>query len=257
MKIIIDTDLQTVCCQNKNSEFSVPLYSREAFQLISDWWIKIGWNEKYAYTFSWLGRPIIQLPEDMVRMQEMLYRIKPDVIIETGVAHGGSLIYYAGLCKIMEKGRVIGIDIEIKPHNRKAIEGHELASYITLIKGDSVAPGVLAEVRKHVKAGETVMVVLDSCHTLQHVSSEIETYAPLVSPGSYIVVTDGIMKDLFDTPRGNPNWKWDNPCSAVEEFLKTHPEFICERPAWIFNESRLGEDITHWPGAWLKRKMEV
>jgi cephalosporin hydroxylase len=253
MKIIIDTNLQTMCCQNTNCERIVPLYSREAFQLISDWWIKIGWNEKYAYTFSWLGRPIIQLPEDMVRIQEVIYGIKPDIIIETGVAHGGSLIYYAGLCKIMEKGRIIGIDIEIRPHNRQVIEDHELASYITLIEGNSIAPEVLAEVRNNVKAGATVLVILDSCHAKQHVFSELEAYAPLVSPGSYIVVTDGIMKDLYDTPRGNPNWTWDNPCDAIEEFLKTHPEFICKQPAWIFNESQLTEAITHWPGAWLKK----
>ncbi|VBB05180.1 s-adenosyl-l-methionine-dependent methyltransferase [Lucifera butyrica] len=253
MKLIIDTDLQTVCCQNDNREYSVPLYSREAFELLSRWWVKIGWNEKYEYTFSWLGRPIIQLPEDMVRIQEVLYRIKPDVIIETGVAHGGSLIYYAGLCKVMGNGRVVGIDIDIRPHNRRAIEEHELASYITLIEGDSTASAVLTLVKSNVQAGETVAVILDSCHTQKHVAAELEAYAPLVSPGSYIIVTDGIMQELFDTPRGNPEWQWDNPGSAVEEFLQIHPEFICERPAWVFNESQLAEEVTNWPKAWLKR----
>src|SRR3982751_4097495 len=119
MRLTIDTDERTLKLESAKESRSLDLYSKQAFETISDLWVKVGWNEKYSYTFSWLGRPIVQLPEDMVRIQEVIYNIEPDVIIETGVAHGGSLIYYATLCKALERGRVVGIDIEIRPHNRK------------------------------------------------------------------------------------------------------------------------------------------
>ena len=232
---------------------SLDLYSKEAFEIISNLWVKVGWNEKYSYTFSWLGRPIVQLPEDMIRIQEVIYRIKPDVIIETGVAHGGSLIYYATLCKAFEKGRVVGIDIEIRPHNRNAIEGHELSSYITLVEGSSTSPEVLDQVRSLIKPGESVLVILDSNHTRQHVLDEMRSYCDLVTKGSYLVATDGIMKDFSDVPRGNPEWIWDNPNKAAQEFAAETPQFLLEQPPWPFNESKLTENVTHWPGAWLSR----
>jgi len=232
---------------------SLDLYSKEAFEIISNLWVKVGWNEKYSYTFSWLGRPIVQLPEDMIRIQEVIYRIKPDVIIETGVAHGGSLIYYATLCKAFEKGRVVGIDIEIRPHNRNAIEGHELSSYITLVEGSSTSPEVLDQVRSLIKPGESVLVILDSNHTRQHVLDEMRSYCDLVTKGSYLVATDGIMKEFNDVPRGNPEWIWDNPNKAAQEFAAETPQFLLEQPPWPFNESKLTENVTHWPGAWLKR----
>src|SRR5215207_4240306 len=136
----------------------------EAFELVSEVWLRAGWDTKYVYSFTWLGRPIIQLPEDMVRIQEVIFNVQPDVIIETGVAHGGSLIFYASLCKAMNRGRVVGIDIEIRPHNRKAIEEHELFDYITLIEGSSVDAHVVEEVRAGVKPGEKTIIFLDSCH---------------------------------------------------------------------------------------------
>src|SRR5262245_19208614 len=133
MKLTIDTDTRTLILEDAGRSRTLELYSPEAFEHLSRQWIRVGWNEKYQYTFSWLGRPIIQLPEDIVRVQEVIYRVKPDVIIETGVAHGGSLVLYASLAKAFGRGRVIGIDIEIRPHNRAAIESHPLASLITLI----------------------------------------------------------------------------------------------------------------------------
>ena len=191
----------------------------------------------------------------MVRIQnEVIYRVKPDVIIETGIAHSGSLIFYASLCKVMEKGRVIGIDIEIRPHNRKAIELHEMFPLITLIEGSSTTPEILKQVKKLVKPGESVLIILDSCHTKQHVLNELEGYHDIVTSGSYLVATDGIMKDLYDVPRGKPEWKSDNPVEAVNEFLKKHPEFVLEQPPWPFNESELTENVTHWPSAFLRRK---
>ncbi len=254
MRLTIDTTEKTLTYEVDGKQHVLELYTKEAFELISLQWVKLGWQQKYSYTFSWLGRPLIQLPEDVLRIQEVIYQVKPDVIIETGVAHGGSLIFYSSLLKAMGKGRVIGVDIEIRPHNRKAIEEHELATLITLIEGSSTDPGIVAEVKKQVNPGETVLVILDSCHTKQHVADELEAYQGLVTPGSYIVATDGIMKELYDVPTGNPEWKWDHPTAAAAEFAAQHPEFILEQPQWSFNESALSENVTHWPGAWLKRK---
>jgi len=253
MRVTIDTEQRTMTEESGTESRSLDLYSKEAFEIISNLWVKVGWNEKYSYTFSWLGRPIVQLPEDMIRIQEVIYRIKPDVIIETGVAHGGSLIYYATLCKAFEKGRVVGIDIEIRPHNRNAIEGHELSSYITLVEGSSTSPEVLDHVRSLIKPGESVLVILDSNHTRQHVLDEMRSYCDLVTEGSYLVATDGIMKDFNDVPRGNPEWIWDNPNKAAQEFAAETPQFLLEQPPWPFNESKLTENVTHWPGAWLRR----
>lgn len=253
MKLLIDTETKQLSIEESGRNKIIPLYSKEAFELISHQWLKVGWNQKYPYTFSWMGRPIIQLPEDIMRMQEVIYQVKPDIVIETGVAHGGSLILYASLFKAMGKGRVIGIDIEIRPHNRKAIEAHELADYITLVEGSSTAPEVVGAVRGMVQPGETVLVILDSNHTKQHVADELEAYHGLVTKGSYVVATDGSMKDLYDVPRGVPEWEWDHPTAAAAEFAEQHPEFILEQPAWPFNESDLTNNITHWPGAWLRR----
>ena len=138
MKLTIDTDRRTLLCQTAEGGRELDLYGKEAFELLSTQWLNVGWACKYPYTFAWMGRPIIQLPEDMIRTQETIYRVKPDVIVETGVAHGGSLIFYATVCRAMGKGRVIGVDVEIRPDNRRAIEAHELFDRITLIEGDSI-----------------------------------------------------------------------------------------------------------------------
>lgn len=253
MKLTLDTEARTLTLDDAGQTKTLDLYSKEAFEAISRQWVRVGWNQKYQYTFSWMGRPVIQLPEDMIRMQEVIFQVKPDVIVETGVAHGGSLIFYSSLCKAMEKGRVIGIDIEIRPHNRVAIEAHPLNDRITLIEGSSIAPEIVAQIKALVNPGETVLIILDSNHTYAHVYDELEAYAELVTPGSYIVATDGIMFDLADVPRGTPGWTTDNPTFAARDFAAQHPEFVIEQPAWPFNESALGQNITHWPGAWLKR----
>jgi cephalosporin hydroxylase len=253
LKITIDDAKKELVYEQDGVSRSLNLYSKEAFEIISKQWVKVGWDQKYAYTFTWMGRPVIQLPEDMIRIQEVIYKVQPDVIIETGVAHGGSLIYYAGLCKTMGKGRVIGIDIEIRPHNRKAIEEHSLSSFISLFEGDSIDKKLVEKVKHSVRTGEKILVILDSCHNRQHVLNELEAYHDLVTVGSYIIATDGIMQDLYDVPRGDANWKEDNPVSAVKDFLVRHSEFVYEQPGWLFNESNLVDNITHWPMAWLKR----
>jgi cephalosporin hydroxylase len=253
MKIAIDEEERRLTVTGDGVERVVPLYSRDAFELLSDLWLRVGWNEKYPYTFSWLGRPIIQAPEDALRAQEVIYRVAPDVLIETGVAHGGSLVFYASLFEAMGNGRVVGVDVEIRPHNRQAIEAHRLISRISLIEGSSIAPETLTAVRSHIRPGDKVMVILDSNHTKAHVAAELAAYASLVTPGSYIVATDGSMQVLFDVPRGKPEWERDNPAAAAREFAAAHPEFVLEQPAWPFNESALGRNITHWPDAWLRR----
>ncbi len=253
MRITIDTETQQLIQEADGHSVSLDLYSDAAFELISTQWLKVGWNQKYTYTFSWMGRPVIQLPEDMIRLQEVIYTVKPDVIIETGVAHGGSLIYYASLCKAMGKGRVIGIDIEIRPHNRKTIEAHTLSPLITLVEGSSTASTVVRHVGSLIAQGETVLVLLDSNHSKGHVLAELEAYHRFITPGSYIVATDGIMQDLHDVPQGKPEWVWDNPAAAAGEFAERHPEFHLQQPPWPFNESRLDKNITHWPSAWLRK----
>jgi cephalosporin hydroxylase len=254
MRLIVDSDAGKLIEESAEGRRERPLYSKEAFEILSRLWLKVGWNEKYPYTFSWMGRPVIQIPEDLIRVQEVIYRLRPDVIVETGVAHGGSLIFYASLCKVLGKGRVVGVDIEIRPHNRRAIEAHELFPWITLIEGDSTAPETLSRVAAAVAPGGVVMVILDSNHTRQHVLAELEAYHRLVSPGSYVVAADGSMQFLGDVPRGKREWDRDNPVTAVREFLQQHPEFVPEIPSWPFNESALTENITHWTGGWLRRK---
>ena len=253
MKLTIDTDSNTLIREENGKSVELPLFSKSSFEEISRQWVRVGWNQKYQYSFSWMGRPVIQLPEDMIRTQEVIWQVQPDVIIETGIAHGGSLIYNASLCKAMGKGRVIGVDIEIRPHNREAIEAHPMAKLITMIEGSSTALEVVSQVKSLVKQGETVLIILDSNHSKQHVADELLAYHELVTPGSYIVATDGIMYDLRDVPRGEADWDWNHPTDAAKEFAESHPEFVVEQPAWPFNESDLTENITHWPGAWLKK----
>jgi cephalosporin hydroxylase len=229
------------------------LESPEAFKLISRAWLRSGWDTKYVYGFSWLGRPIIQLPEDIIRIQEVIYEIKPDVIVETGVAHGGSLIFYASLCAAIGKGRVIGIDIEIRPHNRKAIEEHRLSPMISLIEGSSTDNSIIKAVKEQIGSSETVLVILDSNHHKDHVLSELEFYSTLVSPGSYIVACDGIMEQVVGASRTAEDWIWNNPISAINEFIGKHPQFECVEPVWPFNEGKITERVTYWPRAFLRK----
>jgi cephalosporin hydroxylase len=184
-------------------------------------------SHKYSYNFTWMGRPLIQFPQDMVALQEIVWRIRPDVIVETGVAHGGSLIYSASLLELIGgDGRVVGVDIDIRAHNRVEIEQHPLARRIDLVQGSSVAPETVAEVRRLTAGRNRVMVVLDSNHTHAHVAEELRSYSPLVRKGSYLIVYDTIIEDF---PAGSfPDRPWDkgnNPKTAVREFIKTNPRF--------------------------------
>jgi cephalosporin hydroxylase len=247
--ITIDEKIGVVLKDGK--EYS--LASAEGFNIVSDVWLRCGWDAKHVYSFTWMGRPIIQLPEDMVRTQELIYNLKPDVIVETGVAHGGSLIFYASLCKLLGKGKVVGIDIEIRPHNRVAIESHELFNYISLIEGSSIDDKIINEVASHIKPDDVVLVLLDSNHTYEHVLSELKLYSKFVTKGSYIVATDGIMEKVVGAPRSNPDWGTNNPKQAAIQFVKENQEFVIEEPKFNFNEGNVDSWVTYWPGAFLKK----
>jgi cephalosporin hydroxylase len=186
-------------------------------------------RSKYSYNFSWMGRPIIQYPQDMIAMQEIIWELKPDLIIETGIAHGGSLIYYASLMELIGKGEIIGIDIEIRDHNRKEIERHPMSKRIHMLQGSSVNPDIIKEVGKLAAGKEKVMVCLDSNHTHQHVAEELKLYFPFVTIGSYLVVFDTIVEDLPpDLYKDRPWGVGDNPKTAVKEFLEKNNDFVID-----------------------------
>jgi cephalosporin hydroxylase len=250
MKIEIDTESGDIALDDGRR---LSLWSDAGFELLSDLWLKSGWNQKHVYTFTWLGVPIIQLPEDMVRYQEVVFRLQPDVIVQGRGVGGGSLVYSASLCRLLGKGRVIGVDIDIRPHNRARLEAHPLFDLITMFEGSSIDSSVVAAVSGEIAAGDRVLVVLDSNHSYDHVMEELEAYAPLVTPGSYIVATDGIMRLVAEAPRAGRDWETDNPAQAALDFAARRPEFVIEPPEWAFNESTLSKPATHWPDAWLKR----
>lgn len=253
MKLTVDYSSNEVLLETKDGREKLPLYSDRAFELISAAWLKVGWNQKYSYMFTWLGRPIIQLPDDIIRIQELIFRLRPDVIIETGVAHGGSLILYASIAELLGRGRVIGIDIEIKPENRSEIERHPLSRRIHLIEGSSTDDKIVHAVREQIRPAESVLVLLDSNHSYDHVRRELDLYSPLVSKDCYLVATDGIMQDLSDTPRGRLDWQKDNPARAARDFAADNPDFVLETPQRLFCENTLNFDVTYWPTAWLRR----
>jgi cephalosporin hydroxylase len=184
-------------------------------------------KSQYSYNFSWMGRPIIQYPQDIIAMQEIIWDIKPDLIIETGIAHGGSLIYYASLLELIGKGEVLGIDIDIRQHNKAEIEKHPMFKRIRMIQGSSISVEVLRQVTECAKGKEKILVCLDSNHTHDHVLTELELYSPFVSKDSYLVVFDTIVEDL---PEGYFSQKrpWgvgNNPKTAVHEFLRHNRQF--------------------------------
>jgi cephalosporin hydroxylase len=230
------------------------LDTQEGFGALSDAWIDAAIRAKHLYTFTWLGRPVIQFPDDLLRLQELVWRVQPDVIVETGIAHGGSLVFHASLCKLLGRGRVIGVDIEIRTHNRSAIEAHPLAPFITLVEGSSTDPAIVRQVQEAIAPGETVLLVLDSNHSEAHVLAELEAYAELVGIGSYIVAMDGhVMEAAASSPAAAANWATNNPNAAVRAFAARHPEFVLARPPFLFSESRLDEPMAGFRGGMLER----
>lgn len=208
---------------------------------------------KYSYNFTWMGRPVIQYPQDMIAMQELIWDISPDIIIETGIAHGGSLIFYASLLELLSisgrgDGMVLGIDVDIREHNRKEIEAHPMFKRIEMIQGSSIDDEVIEKVKKIVEGSGKVMIILDSNHTHDHVLAELEAYAPLTTVGSYCVVFDTVVEDM--PPDFFPNRPWgpgNNPKTAVWQYLETHQDFVVDKS---IQDKLL---ITVAPDGYLKR----
>jgi cephalosporin hydroxylase len=253
MKLVIDTDARTLTQQEGASETTIDLYSKQAFEAISLQWVRTGWAMAYYHTFSWFGLPILQLPEDLVRIQEVIYQLRPQVIIEVGIFRGGSALYYASLLEALGHGRLIAVDIHIPAEVRHNIETNPLSKRIKLVEGSSADPVVVEQIKRAVGPAAPVLVLLDSDHSKKHVAAELELFGPLVTPGSYIVVGDGFMKDICDVPGGSPEWMTDNPYEAAKEFAARHPEFLNAPPKWPHRQSELSENVTYWPGGWLQR----
>lgn len=249
MKIVIDTEEGSI----RAGESVHPLYSRAGFSILSREWLKTGWNLDYWRGFSWMGFQLHQLPEDVLLLQEVVCRLKPDVIVETGVSGGGSSMLFASLCALNGKGRVVSIELELQPGLREAFAAHPLGGRITLIEGDSSAPSVFECVAREAAGAGTVLVFLDSDHRKAHVARELELYSRLVTPGSYIVAADGVMRALADTPKGDPSWVHDNPAAAAREFAAAHPEFTLESPPPLFSTEADSGELTYFPDAWLRR----
>ncbi|TRO37707.1 cephalosporin hydroxylase [Pseudomonas sp. ALS1131] len=197
-------------------------------QALSRIWLREITRHKYAYNFKWMGRPIIQFPQDMIAMQELIWEIKPDLIIETGVAHGGSVLYYSSLLEMLGgDGYVLGIDIDIRAHNRAEINQHPMRKRLQLIQGSSIDAGIVAQVAEHARGKQRVLVILDSNHSHEHVLAELQAYSPFVTKDSYLVVFDTLLEYMPDDLLGGdrPWGKGDNPHTAVQQFLKGNDRF--------------------------------
>lgn len=194
-------------------------------------WIIHSAKNKYSYNFNWLGRPIIQFPQDIIAMQEIIWRVKPDLIIETGIAHGGSLIFYASILELLgSNGEVLGIDIDIRKHNRKEIENHSMFKRITMIEGSSIDKGIAKQVWDFAKEKKKVLVVLDSNHTHEHVLKELKLYSSLVAKDSYLIVFDTIIEDMPENFFSDRPWsKGNNPKTAIWEFLNINERFKIDK----------------------------
>jgi cephalosporin hydroxylase len=232
----------------RNLEFIRKMESSRSLHEVSREWFLASSQYEYSYHFNWLGRPIIQFPQDILAMQEIVWSVKPDLIIETGIARGGSLIFYASLLELIGAGGiVVGIDIDIREENRMEIERHSLFKRIRMLQGSSIDPAVVAEVSSLARGREKILVVLDSNHTHDHVLSEMKSYSPLVTQNSYLVVFDTIIEDMPEDFSFNRPWgKGNNPATAVREFLRASDRFVADKE--IDNKLL----ITVAPGGYLK-----
>ena len=213
---------------------------------ISLQWSRVSIENRLSYEVDWLGIPVIQTPQDLILMQELIFKVQPDVIIETGIAHGGSLIYYASVMELLNKGSVIGVDIEIREHNRKVIEAHPLFKRIEMIEGDSVAEETFQEVKRRVTADSNVIVCLDSNHTKAHVLKELQLYQQFVKPGGYIVVFDTNTSKMAELGACDKKYIDNSPREAVDEFLVQNDNFEIDK-----NYNKL--HISYNPDGYLRR----
>jgi cephalosporin hydroxylase len=219
----------TLTSNNAGEKVNVDLYSNEGLNMLSNLWIKAAAEHPYMYEPNWFGRPVIQFPTDIVALQELLWKLQPDVVVETGVAHGGSLVLSTSILELIGKGKVIAVDIEIRPHNGTAIEAYPLSHRIELIEGSSIVVETLDLVKRAIGDAKSVLVFLDSNHTEAHVLHELELYGALVTPVSYLVAHDGAQAWVWDIPRGMPEWKDDHPLDAIYKSVTNYPEFTIDQ----------------------------
>lgn len=204
--------------------------NKDNLQELTNQWFVESCKYKYSYNFSWMGRPIIQFPQDIMAMQEIIWQVKPDLIVETGIAHGGSLIFYASMLELIGEGQVLGIDVDIRQHNRVEIEQHPMFKRITMIEGSSIDEEIAKQVYDLAKGKSRILLVLDSNHTHDHVLKELELYSPLVTKDSYLVVFDTVVQDMPEDFFPDRPWgKGNNPKTAVWEFLKTNKRFKVDK----------------------------
>jgi cephalosporin hydroxylase len=236
--------------EERNRERVTAMASDATLRDVTHEWFARASKHEYSYHFQWMGRPIIQFPQDIIATQEIIWRTRPDLVIETGIAHGGSLVFYASMLELLGgDGRVLGVDIDIRPHNRAAIEAHPMKKRIDMIEGSSVDEAVVARVRETAALHERVLVVLDSNHTHEHVLRELRLYSPMVTPGSYLLAFDTIIEDM--PPEFSADRPWapgNNPKTAVREFLEETDRFEIDHEL----ESKLL--ITVAPGGYLRCK---
>ena len=244
---VVATDGASLTLDNHGSRTTVDLYSQPGLELVAALWLKLSAQYRLMYEPNWLGVPVIQLPSDIIAMQELIWRLRPDFIVECGFAHGGSAVLYSSLCQLAGKGSVISVDIDIRRHNRIAVETHPFGRRIRMIEGDSADPATFEQARRAVTGGGTVMVALDSCHDSDHVLRELDLYHQLVTPGSYLVVMDGAQAHVWDIPRAKPGWKDSNPLLAIDRFLASHPEFEID-------EHFTRHQVTCCPRGFLRRR---
>jgi len=233
----------------RNRGFVTRMAEDKRLRELTQEWLTAATQYEYSYHFTWLGRPIIQFPQDIVATQEIIWRVQPDLIIETGIARGGSLIFSASMLQLLGgDGLVVGVDVDIREHNRVEIERHPLAQRIRMVQGSSVDESVLRQVQSYAEGRSRVLVMLDSNHTHEHVLRELQLYAPFVTTDSYLIVYDTIVEQMPDDMYPNRPWRrGDNPLTAVREFLAQNPDFEVDREV----ENKLL--ITVAPGGYLRR----
>jgi cephalosporin hydroxylase len=217
--------------EQRNKEFVEEMSHDAEIRELTKKWFELSSRYEYSYHFTWLSRPIIQFPQDIIAMQEIIWKVKPDLIIETGIAHGGSLIFHASILELLGgEGEVLGIDIDIREHNRAEIERHPMFKRITMLEGSSIGDAIVGQVHDFVRDKKSVMVVLDSNHTHDHVLRELELYSPLVTKGNYLVVFDTVIEDMPEDFSADRPWgKGNNPKTAVWEFLKHNYRFEIDK----------------------------
>ena len=216
--------------EKRNKKFTNKMSKDENLKRLSRSWFDNAFKYEYSFHFTWLGRPIIQFPQDIIALQELIWKIKPELIIETGIAHGGSIIFSASMLELIGKGEVLGIDIDIRKHNRLEIEKHSMYKRITMIEGSSIDKKIVKKVYQHAKGKKRILILLDSYHTQKHVLKELQLYSRLVRKGSYVIVFDTVVEDMPENSFPNRPWgKNNNPKTAVKKFLKTNKRFKIDK----------------------------